>query len=85
MLAATAVALAGFSDVFRAKLVWIGQELRREKPGQVKRPQQTDFDQVPQYYRFNQHKSLQIEFNEQLSEAAYATWSEEQKMMSEKY
>ena len=38
MLAATAIALAGFSDVFRAKLVWIGQELRREKPGQEKRP-----------------------------------------------
>ena len=68
-LAAGALALACFSDVFRAKLVWIGQELRREKPNQPKRPQHTDFDQVPQYYRFNQHKSLQIEFNEHLSEA----------------
>ena len=38
MLAASAIALAGFSDVFRAKLVWIGQELRREKPDQAKRP-----------------------------------------------
>ena len=31
-LAAAAIALACLSDVFRAKLVWIGQELRREKP-----------------------------------------------------
>ena len=37
-----------------AKMDWIYQELKREKPKDERVPEgNTDFTQVPQYYRFN--------------------------------
>ena len=62
---------SGFFNLVDAEMNWIYKELRREKTGKEKKEQSGERKQVPQYFRFNQHLSLTVDFNEHLSPDMY--------------
>ena len=61
----------GFFKFSDAKMDWIYKELRRERQSKEKKEQVNDFNQVPQYFRFNQHLSLTVDFDEHLDKQLY--------------
>ena len=55
-----------------AKMDWIYKELKRERADDnLVQQAVTDFTQIPQYYRFNQHMSLSVNFDEHLSASLF--------------
>ena len=76
----TCLLLMVTSDIFTpssAKMDWIYKELKRERPDDDKINQAvTDFTQIPQYYRFNQHFSLSLNFDEHLSKDLFEKMQE---------
>ena len=61
----------GFFDLSDAKMDWIYKEIRKEKKNKEKKQTDIEPNQVPQYFRFNQHLSLTVDFNEHLSSDLY--------------
>jgi hypothetical protein len=53
-----------------ARSDWIYRELKREKSEKLSEGN-TDFTQVPQYFRFNSHLSLSLNFDEHLEPELY--------------
>ena len=63
--------LGGFFDLGDAKMDWIYKELRAERAPGTKTKKPEEPNQVPQYFRFNQHLSLTVDFNEHLEPKLY--------------
>ena len=76
---------SGFFNLVDAEMNWIYKELRKEKVGKEKKEQTGDRKQIPQYFRFNQHLSLTVDFNEHLSPDLYEDLKKQQQLLSTRY